>query len=280
MPIVDSHIHVFGPDSAAYPWDPKSPIRPDFSAPVEDYVELMARAGVDQAVIIQHSCHGYDNRYIIDCVRRYPGKFCAVVKVDPFAPDAGAQLRALVEAHGVHGLRLQPAVDPAATWLNDPRTFSVWEAAADLKVVIGILLDPRQLPQAADVIRRFPEAPVVIDHMGRLSADSPPEAEPFQNLLRLARYPNVSVKVSAFYAFSRQPYPYPDMTPYVQPLWKTFGRERLMWATDYPLLVRAGENYENSRACLRYHLPELSADDQEWLMGRTASDVFRLAARS
>lgn len=276
MPIVDSHIHVFGPDSPAYPWDMNSPIKPDFSAPVENYVELMTQAGVDQAVIIQHSCHGYDNHYIIDCVRRYPGKFCAVVKVDPFAPDAGKQLRALVEEHGVRGLRLQPAVDPSSTWLSDPRTFSVWETAADLKVVIGILLDPRQLPQAADVISRFPEAPVVIDHMGRLSADSPPEAEPFQNLLRLARYPNVWVKVSAFYAFSHQPYPYPDMTPYVQQLWTTYGRERLMWATDYPLNVRAGEDYAQSRECLLTHLPKLSVDDEAWLMGRTAQELFRL----
>jgi len=112
--------------------------------------------------------------------------------------------------------------------------------------------------------------------MGRPSPDSPPDAEPFQSMLRLARYPNVYTKFSGFYAFSRLPYPYPDLTPHVRALWRAFGRERLMWATDYPLSVLAGESYTQSRRLMRVQLPELSAEDEDWLMGRTAQQLYRL----
>ncbi len=84
------------------------------------------------------------------------------------------------------------------------------------------------------------------------------------------------VKLSGFYAFSRQPFPYPDMRPYVQRLWGAFGRERLMWATDYPLSVGAGEAYAASRGGLKFHLPDLSAEDEARLMGRTAHALYRL----
>jgi predicted TIM-barrel fold metal-dependent hydrolase len=65
------------------------------------------------------------------------------------------------------------------------------------------------------------------------------------------------------------------MTPYVEALWERFGRERLMWATDFPLSVRAGEDYPQATTLLRYHLPHLSEDDQAWLMGKTALQLFR-----
>src|SRR5688500_7508794 len=109
MTVIDSHVHVFDADSELYPWDPASPIRPNVIAPVEMLVAAMDDAHIDRAVIIQHSCYGYDNRYILDCAHRYPSRFCAVVKVDPLEPESPDRLRGLVKEAGAQGLRLQPS---------------------------------------------------------------------------------------------------------------------------------------------------------------------------
>src|SRR5258708_39603695 len=95
--IIDSHAHVFMPDSAEYPWDRAMSNPPTFSAPFESLIAAMGSAHVDKAVLIQHSCYGYDNRYILDCAARYPDRFCTVIKVDPLGNNSAPELQRLVE---------------------------------------------------------------------------------------------------------------------------------------------------------------------------------------
>lgn len=280
MGIVDSHVHVFAADAEPYPWHPLSPIRPDVTVPVESLIATMDAAGVDHAVIIQHSCYGYDNRYILDCAKTDPARFCAVVKVHPLAPESPDVLRRLALDHGAQGLRLQTTLDPQANWLDSPDTFPLWQAAADLGMVVGILLDPPQMGQAETIIQRFPQVKVIIDHIGRVDVGQPPEHPYFQTLLGLSRFPNTYVKLSGFYALSRQPYPYLDLQPHVAALWDAFGPQRLMWATDFPLLVRAGEPYEAALNIFDHHLPSATPEEREWLMGQTALSLFRFANRT
>jgi predicted TIM-barrel fold metal-dependent hydrolase len=275
MTIVDSHAHVWPVDAADYPWDHALSNLPTFSAPLHSLLEAMDGAGVGKAVLIQHSIHGYDNRYVLDCARRHPDRFCTVIKVDPLARSAPEQLRQLAETHNVQGLRLHAAAKPDSTWLSSAETYPLWEMAGRLGIVIGILLDPRQLGQAHEIISRFPQVSVIIDHMGRANVDEPADGQRFQQLLDLAELPNVYVKVSGFYALSKQKYPYHDMVPYVRALWQRYGRERLMWATDFPYLVRAGETYAQATTVLRHHLPQLTEGDMAWLMGKTALRLFR-----
>jgi predicted TIM-barrel fold metal-dependent hydrolase len=274
MTTVDSHVHVWLEDSAEYPWDRSVPNLPTFSAPLDSLLEAMDGAGVDKAVLIQHSLHGYDNRYVLDCARQYPDRFCTVIKVNPLARNAPEQLRQLAETHNVQGLRLHAAANPDSTWLSSAETYPLWEMAGRLGIVIGILLDPRQLGQAHEIINRFPQVSVIIDHMGRVNVAEPPDGQRFQQLLDLAQLPNVYVKVSGFYALSKQNYPYPDTVPLVQALWQRYGRERLMWATDFPYLIHAGETYAQDKTVLRHQLPALDQDDMAWLMGKTALCLF------
>ena len=271
--IIDAHAHIWLPNSPQYPWDRQLTTPPTISAPLESLLDAMQSAAVERVVLIQHSCYGYDNRYILNCARQYPDKFCTVIKVDPLSPGAADELRRLAKAHHVQGLRLQPARDPDSTWLCSPNTYRLWEAAEELGIVVGILPDPRQLPQVREMVERFPKVTVVIDHMGRLNVAEPPNGIRFQQLLDLARFPNVYVKVSGFYALSRQNFPYPDTVPYVQEILQHYGRERLMWATDFPLLL-ARESYEQATGVLHYQLPNLSDEDLALIMGKTALHLF------
>ena len=96
--IVDSHLHVWSDDFERYPFaEGRKEID---GAPVELLNRTMEEAGVDRAVIVQPIHYLYDNRCLIDCLHRFPGKFAGVALVDRHAPDAPDQLQRLVEEHG------------------------------------------------------------------------------------------------------------------------------------------------------------------------------------
>lgn len=271
---VDSHAHVFLNDSPEYPWDAQAPIRPSYSAPVAVLLQEMQRTQVDKAVLVQHSCYGYDNRYILDCVKHHSDRFCAIVKVDPVGDESLSQLEQLVRDRRVRGLRLQPVSQPGSSWLADKKTFPLWEICASYGLIVGILLEPHQLPMAETVIRAFPTVKVIIDHMGRLNVEAPPDSEAFQRLLNLSALDNVFIKLSGFYALSQRQYPYEDLILKVFALFRAYGAPRLMWASDFPLLIHAGESYGQATEILNHQLPKLTVTQREWIMGRTAANLF------
>ena len=92
--IIDTHLHVWSDDFSRYPLAEGR--QAGEAAPAELLNETMAEAGVDKAVIVQPIYYLYDNRYVAECLRRFPGKFAAIGLVNRHAPDAPDQLERLV----------------------------------------------------------------------------------------------------------------------------------------------------------------------------------------
>jgi predicted TIM-barrel fold metal-dependent hydrolase len=92
----------------------------------------------------------------------------------------------------------------------------------------------------AGVAEKHPDLTLIIDHIGVAQHPvSPPETmswEPFEDLLGLAKYPNIYVKLCGAPLLSEQPYPYEDVWPYLDRLFDAFGHERVMWGSDYTRL--------------------------------------------
>jgi predicted TIM-barrel fold metal-dependent hydrolase len=125
------------------------------------------------------------------------------------------------------------------------------------------------------MVRRFSEVKVVIDHMAFLDAKEAPPYPTFSNLLRLAKYPNVFVKVSNLVLCSHEPYPHQEVFPFIHMLLEAFRPERLMWASDWPLItVREAGGYLAALELVRTHIDFLSTSDREWLFSRTAKKVW------
>jgi predicted TIM-barrel fold metal-dependent hydrolase len=121
---------------------------------------------------------------------------------------------------------------------------------------------------------RFPDTPVVIDHLARIGADGNVRDSDVRLLCRLAKHRHVYVKVSAFYALGRKQAPYTDLAPMIRRVFQDYGPQRLMWASDCPFQVEGGHTYEASLALVREHLEFLSRRDREWLLMGTAESLF------
>jgi predicted TIM-barrel fold metal-dependent hydrolase len=277
MPVIDTHMHVWTTDWEQYPFTPpEARLKlPEESNTAEEVVETMARHGVDYTVLVQVRYYGWDNRYLADCLRRWPGRFAAQGLIDPRDPAAAERLTYWMKEHGFAGVRLSPSYDPDAGWLNSPDSNPLWRRAEELGAIFNFLIREEQLPQLEDMAARFPGVPVVVDHMGYPNVEGDTA-----NLLRLARLPNVYVKVTEFYNHSKtRQYPYADVIPTVRRVYDAFGPQRLLWGTGF---VR-GENvgripYGQELELIREHVPFFTPEDQEWILGRTALKLWRFGS--
>ena len=92
-------------------------------------------------------------------------------------------------------------------------------------------------------------------------------------VLELAAFPHVYVMASGLYGWSRDPYPYLDLTGVVQALYESFGAQRLFWASDFPWIL-GQPGYSALLDVLDVHLPQLTASERADLLGGTAARIF------
>lgn len=136
------------------------------------------------------------------------------------------------------------------------------------------LIGPDAIPSVDRMCARFPDTPVVIDHLARIGAGGEIRQADVRALCGLARHRHVHVKVSAFYALGKKQYPYTDLSPLIRALYQAYGPQRLMWASDSPFQVQAPHTYEGSIELVRNRLSFLSHGDREWLLRKSAERVF------
>jgi predicted TIM-barrel fold metal-dependent hydrolase len=272
---IDAHVHVWTPDTVAYPVA-EGFTQADLQPPSFTPEQLLAEAkphGVDRIVLIQMSFYKTDNRYMLDSMARFPGVFSGVAIIDAEAADAVAQMKTL-KAQGVRGFRLYTDKEKAESWQHSDSMKKMWAAGADENLAMCLLANPDALPAVHQMCEAFPKTPVVIDHFARLGMRGPaPEAD-LENLLRLAAFPTVHVKTSAFYALGQKKAPYTDLGPMIRRLRDAYGASRLMWATDCPYQVGEGHTYADSIALIRDRLDFLSPTDKNWMLRGTAEKLF------
>ncbi|MGV3722183.1 MAG: amidohydrolase family protein [Actinomycetota bacterium] len=264
MKIIEPHVHVWSLDTERYPWSPQAVDPPTQSATAEELLETLDANGVLGAVLVQVIHYGTDNSYAADALKRYPDRFAGVCLVDPLAPDAPERLEFEVR-RGFSGLRLRPCADRSSRWLGDPATFPLWDRAAELGVSICILGHVEQLPQLTAALDRFPQVPVIIDHMAWPPVEEGPNGALLQHLLRLVYYPQVHVKITDPWAISEEPYPYRRAEPIYQRVFETFGPRRCLWGSDWPL-VRDQCGYERALRLYRGEWSWLSDADRELIL--------------
>lgn len=279
-PIVDGHVHVWRAESVLYPARLSPGQQGDFDAPVDYLLKEMGTCGVERAVLVQPSNYEFDNRYLSECLDAYPGRFAGVARIDPVDRSAPARLALWVEKHGIRGLRLVPFRVLGGSWLKDRRTDPLWERVVELGIPLcfqgakGMLGD--LAPHIERLVERFPQLKIALDHMGHPEVGRGASSSDFRKLLALARCQNVYVKVSGHYGLSGESYPHRDTWPFMQAIYEHFGPRRMLWGSDFPYIT-AHCGYAKALALIRDELPFLTSEDKQWILGGTASTLWRFA---
>lgn len=270
---IDAHVHVWTDDRKRYPRVRSEQDYPPARFTPEDLFRHTRPAGVQRIVLIQMSFYGFDNSYMIDSIKSHKGGvFSGVAVINSAAPSPDRTMRSLAPK-GVRGFRIVPGSSPQ-NWLDTDGMKTMWATGAKTRLAMCPLIGPDALPSVHRMCTQFPDTPVVIDHLARIGADGTIRDADVRALCDLAVYKKVYVKVSAFYALGKKQAPYTDLAPLIQRVFESYGPKRLMWASDAPFQVENGHRYQPSVSLIKEGLPFLSAEDKDWILGKTAEEVF------
>src|SRR5207244_710377 len=153
-------------------------------------------------------------------------------------------------------------------WLEPSGFDKMFAAGARNNQALSCLIDPDALPEVDRMCRKFPDTPVIIDHLCRIGVSGTIADKDVDALCALARHPRVTVKVGAFYALGKKKPPYTDLAPLIQKVVKAFGARRCMWESDCPFQVFE-QKYQDSIDLVQKRLDFLTAEDRDWLLRRT-----------
>lgn len=225
---VDAHCHVFGP-GARFPYAPQRKYTP-CDASKEHLWALRDFLGIQRNVIVQATCHGSDNRAVVDALRSSSGRARGVATVARSVTDA--ELRDL-DAAGVRGVRFNFVKRLVDTTPRDVLQ-EIARRVAPLGWHVVIYFEAAELPQLYDFFAALP-TPVVVDHMGRPDVTKPLDGPEFALFVRLmSEHPNIWSKVSCPDRLSKAGPPrYEDVIPFARKLVETFP-DRVLWGTDWP----------------------------------------------
>ncbi len=263
--IVDAQVHLWKAESEDWKWVPGR--KPQLPEPflIEKLVPLMDEAGVDRVVIVPPSWPGDRNDYAIEAVRRYPTRFAIMGRIPITKPESAALLPKWGEQPGMAGVRLtfqreQASLLDSAGWF--------WPAAEKAGLTV-MVFPPGNVPRFAAIAERHPGVHLIIDHMS-LTVETAQEGrvkEAIDAVIALAKYPNVSVKVSSAPTYSLEAYPWRDMNEPIKRCFDAFGPKRCYWGTD--LTNAFGKStYRQRITHFTEELPFLSEQDKDWVMGK------------
>jgi 2-pyrone-4,6-dicarboxylate lactonase len=225
---VDAHCHVFGPGDL-FPYAPERKYTP-CDAPKEKLWALRDHLGFSRNVIVQATCHGSDNRALVDALLHSGGRARGVATVKRSVSDA--ELQAL-HAAGVRGVRFN-FVKRLVDALPKDGLREIAERIAPLGWHVVIYFEAQELPELYDFFAALPGT-VVVDHMGRPDVGKPVDGLEFALFLRLMRERgDFWSKVSCPERLSKSGPPgYDDVVPFARRLVEEFP-DRVLWGTDWP----------------------------------------------
>jgi predicted TIM-barrel fold metal-dependent hydrolase len=255
--IVDSQVHLW---DGAWPGSTAAQLPEPFT--YAKLLPLMDEAGVDRAVIVTP---GGPNDYPLEAAAKYPDRFAVMGVVPITDPKTAERLPTWRQQPGMLGIRTF-FNRTASVRLRDGTVDWLWPAAE--KAGIPVMFLAFDMGALTNIVERHPGLVVIIDHMG-LSKEAVNEGlrdALIATTVSLAKFPNVSVKLSGIGAYSSEPYPWRDMTTYIQRVFDAYGPQRCYWGTD--ITNSFGKASYAQRVAHIEDLTFLSEDDKDWILGR------------
>ena len=232
---VDAHCHVFGPGDQ-FPYAAERKYTP-CDASKDQLFALRDHLGFDKNVIVQATCHGSDNRALVDALKASNNKARGVATVNRNVTDAELQA---MHAAGVRGTRFN-FVRRLADFTPREVLLEIANRIAPLGWHVVIYFEAVDLPELYDFFTALPTT-VVVDHMGRPDVTKPVDGPEFELFVKMMReHSNIWSKVSCPERLSVSGPPalngeqnaYSDVVPFARRLVETFP-DRVLWGTDWP----------------------------------------------
>lgn len=274
---IDAHQHFWKFEPSEYGWIEKSmgTLRRDFLPP--DLKPVIDSVGVNGTVAVQARQILEETRWLLSLAEQYPFIRGVVGWVPLLHTKVGeilADLSANIKLRGVRHV-LHDEADPFYMLREDFQ-----RGIQELKrygLAYDVLIFERHLPQTIRFVDYHPDQVFIMDHLAKPRVKAHQLSPWRENIHELARRSNVYCKVSGLITEAdHQRWKSEDLEPYLQTVLAAFGPKRLLFGSDWPVCLLAGQ-YQQWIAIVEQAIGKLSATEQEWVWSCTAQLAYRLS---
>ena len=278
--MIDAHHHLWKLSRADYGWigEGRNPavasIEHDYL--VDDYQSLAAANGIIGSIAVQAAPTVDETRWLLEQANISDGLIRGVVGwIDMAQTDAPAMLHDLARHPLLRGIRpmLQDIAD--VDWVLQPRLVPVLRAVMELDLSFDLLVRPVHLKSALELLTRHPDLRSVVDHAGKPDIANSMWQPWADDIRRIARETSACCKLSGLATEARAGWKPDDLRRYADHVLECFGAERILWGSDWPVML-LNADYSNWLAAAKRFMESQSAAERSAIFHDNAIRFYRL----
>lgn len=272
---IDAHQHFWALERGDYGWlTPElKPIYRDFLP--DDLQPSLRRAGIEGTVLVQAAPTVAETEYLLSLAAENSFIKGVVGWVDFDAPDAAQEIAKLAGNPALVGLRpmIQDIDDP--NWMLGANLAPAFQALQHYDLAFDALVLPRHLGQLLELLKRYPNMRSVIDHGAKPEIRDNTFSDWAADMAALANGTNAYCKLSGLVTEAARDWTTENLRPYVDHLLDTFGPQRLIWGSDWPVCTLAS-SYDRWVDTTETLLATQTDADRVAILGGNAANFYNL----
>ncbi len=273
---IDSHQHFWKYDPARDTWitEEMSILKRDFLP--EDLGREYQANGIDASIAVQADQSENETLFLLDLANRN-SKIAGVVGwVDLCSSKVAERLAFFSQFEKLRGFRHIAQAEPDERFLLRDDFVRGIGCLREFGFTYDILIYPKQLPAALELVARLPEQRFIIDHMAKPEIKTRGAASWATHMRNIAQNPNVYCKLSGLVTEADwHHWKSEDFKPYLDVIFDAFGPQRLMFGSDWPVCLLAG-SYQQVKQVIEDYLNGHSEDEKEKIFGNNAIGFYGL----
>jgi L-fuconolactonase len=273
---IDAHQHFWHYDPARDSWitDQMAILKRDFSP--QEFTPEFRAAGMDASVAVQADQSEQETIFLLNLAENNERIAGVVGWVDLRSPDADERLQFFYQFPKLCGFRHIAQSEPDDRFLVEPSFMNGISLLREFKFTYDILIYPRQLPAALELVSHFPEQRFVVDHLAKPEIKSNNLGSWLAGIRAVAENPNVYCKLSGLVTEADWVNWKPDdFRPYLDVVFDAFGPERLMFGSDWPVCLLAA-SYLQVKQIIDDYLEPCESQLKKLIFGGNAIRFYNL----
>jgi len=230
--LIDSHAHVFAPDKFPLIDTGGHMLNAAECGTPSDYLAVLNAHNIGYGLLVNpQTGYAADNRCMLDAISMANGRLKGVALIDHDISDASLRL---LQTSGVVGVRFNLLFKHATSLLGD-KGLILLKRIQDFGFFAEIYYRNDGIVNALPNLYAS-NIKIILDHCGGFSPDKGLDQVGFQSLLNLGSSGRAAIKLSGAFRLSNQPWPHPDLDPYIEKILEVFTPSGCMWGSDWPFV--------------------------------------------
>ncbi len=272
---IDSHQHFWKYNAVNHAWidDDMKLIRKDFLP--GDLAPLLKSNGFDGCVSVQADQHEGENEFLLSLAKENSYIKGIVGWVDLKGDDLNERLEYWKSHALIKGFRHVVQGEPKG-FLSDPRFVKGVNALAKFGFTYDLLVYHHQLEEALSFVSKLDDVKIVVDHIAKPSIRTGEKTHWELDMAALSTFKNVSCKISGMVTEANwRSWKKEDFFPYLDEVFESFGADRIMYGSDWPVCLVAAQ-YEEQLEIVSTYMNALTSHEKEMIMGGNATKFYNL----